>query len=131
WTPLAAAVPMALLAPVVLPMAYGGDFRASAAPSYVLLAGLSGGVASGIASAYLAGVGRPGLGSAAIGAGLVVTVVLDLLLIPRWHVMGAAVASSFAYLTTATVLVALFRRTYRRTGETPALVAGRPLQVTP
>ncbi|MDX6223302.1 MAG: hypothetical protein QOD91_2356 [Frankiales bacterium] len=131
WTPLAAAVPMALLAPVVLPLAYGSDFRGSAAPAVVLLAGLTGCVVNGIVSAYLAGVGRPGLNSAAIGAGLLVTVLLDVLLIPRWHVMGAAAASSFTYLTTTAVLVVLFRRTYRRASAAAVPVSPRVLEVTP
>jgi O-antigen/teichoic acid export membrane protein len=130
WTPLAAAVPMALLAPIVLPLAYGADFHASAAPAYVLLAGLSGGVVTGIASAYLAGTGRPGLGSVGIGAGLAVTVVLDVLLIPRWHVMGAAVASTAAYLTTAAVLMALFRKASATPRPKTPTAKDRPLQVT-
>lgn len=131
WTPVAAAVPMALLAPVVLPLAYGGDFRASAASACVLLAGLTGCVVNGIVSAYLGGIGRPGLNSAAIGVGLVVTVLLDLLLIPRWHVMGAAAASTFTYLTTTAVLVVLFRRTYRHAGGSTIPTTTRVLEAAP
>ena len=130
WTPFAVAVPMAVLAPVVLPLAYGKDFTASTVPSWILLAGLCGGVATGISSAYLAGVGRPGLGSTAIGAGLVVTVVLDVALIPHWHVMGAAVASAFAYWTTTVVLTALFRRTHSSSTDPATVPAERPLAVT-
>jgi O-antigen/teichoic acid export membrane protein len=130
WTPLAAALPMALLAPLVLPLAYGADFRASAGPAYILLAGLSGGVVTAIATAYLAGTGRPGLASAGVGAGLVVTVLLDILLIPRWHVMGAAAASTTAYLTTALVLIVLFRKVSRANDPAPAAASARALQVT-
>jgi O-antigen/teichoic acid export membrane protein len=109
WIPVAAAVPMALAAPLVLPLFYGTPFRAAALPACVLLLGLSGGGIGGVISAFLSGAGRPGLNSAAIGAGLVVTVVLDLLLIPPFDVMGAAVASTVAYLTTTGVLLACFR----------------------
>jgi O-antigen/teichoic acid export membrane protein len=121
---------MALLAPVVLPLVYGSDFKASAGPACLLLAGLTGGVASGIVSAYLSGIGRPGLNSLAIGTGLVVTVVLDVLLIPRWHVMGAAAASTITYLTTTIALLVLFRRTSAPTAGSQQRPA-RVLEVAP
>ena len=62
-----------------------------------------------MATAYLLGAGRPGLNSLAQAAGLVVTVTLDLVLIPRIGVMGAAIASCFAYLTTTAMLLVFFR----------------------
>ncbi|MGH3444802.1 MAG: polysaccharide biosynthesis C-terminal domain-containing protein, partial [Nocardioidaceae bacterium] len=51
--------------------------------------------------------GRPGLNSLALGGGLVLTVALDLLLIPRFGAMGAAVASTAAYLLADGLLVTL------------------------
>jgi O-antigen/teichoic acid export membrane protein len=110
WTPLVAAAPMAAIAPFVLPFAYGREFSGATAPSLVLLIGLCGGVVNGIVTAYFAGIGRPGLTSLAIGAGLVVTVALDLALIPPFGVMGAAVASTVTYLTTTTALLVAFHR---------------------
>jgi Na+-driven multidrug efflux pump len=50
------------------------------------------------------------LTSIAQAAGLVVTVVLDLTLIPPLGIVGAATASTFAYLTTTCVLVVCFRK---------------------
>jgi Na+-driven multidrug efflux pump len=38
----------------------------------------------------------------------VVTIVLDLTLIPRYHAVGAAVASAAAYLTSSAALVACY-----------------------
>lgn len=111
WVPAAAAAPLALAAPLVLPLVYGPPFRAAVVPAWVLLLGLSAGGVSGIISAFLSADGRPGLNSAAMAAGLVVTVALDLALIPPFHVTGAAVASSVAYVTTTTVLLACFRAT--------------------
>jgi O-antigen/teichoic acid export membrane protein len=91
----------------------------------VLLVGLAAGGVIGVISAYLQGVGRPGLYSAAIGAGLPVTVALDLLLIPPFGVMGAAVASTAAYVTTTAVLVAMFRAVTRsRARNTSARAVG-------
>jgi peptidoglycan biosynthesis protein MviN/MurJ (putative lipid II flippase) len=42
-----------------------------------------------------------------MGLGVVLTVALDVLLIPRFGASGAAVASSGAYLATAALLVTL------------------------
>ena len=117
WIPAALAVPMALAAPLVLPLFYGPAFKEAVLPACVLLIGLAGGGVIGVISAYLQGVGRPGLYSAAVGAGLPVTVALDLLLIPHFGVMGAAVASTAAYVTTTGVLVACFRVVTRAEGR--------------
>jgi Na+-driven multidrug efflux pump len=77
------------------------------------LVGLSVEGAAGVVSAYLYGTGRPGLTSVAMGAGVVLTVVLDLLLVPRWGATGAAIASTVAYLATTTTLVLVFRSLVR------------------
>ncbi len=122
WVPPALAVPMALLAPLVLPLAYGPQFRAAVVPAWILLAGLAGSGVSGIFAAFLSGAGRPGLASAAFGAGLVVTVAGDLTLIPRYGVVGAACASSAAYLTATALLVVCFRAVSGRLAD-PVLPA--------
>jgi O-antigen/teichoic acid export membrane protein len=117
WIPAALAVPMALAAPLVLPLFYGPAFKEAVLPACVLLLGLVLAGVYGIISAYFSGVGRPGLNSVAVGAGLPVTVALDLLLIPHFGVMGAAVASTAAYATTTGVLVACFRAVTRAEGR--------------
>ena len=117
--PAVLAVPMALLAPAVIPFAYGRGFDAAVVPAYALLAGLSVCGVSGIVTAFLFACGRPGLSSLAQGVGLVVTVVLDLTLIPRYGITGAAVASTSAYLTTTFVLLALFRHAGKHVDSAP------------
>jgi O-antigen/teichoic acid export membrane protein len=110
WVPAALALPVAVAAAVVLPLLYGHTFRAAIVPTWILLAGLAGGSVYGVLSAFLSGIGRPGLTSIAQAAGLVVTVALDLTLIPHLGIVGAATASAFSYLTTTFVLIACFRR---------------------
>ncbi|MEA2557584.1 MAG: hypothetical protein QOG88_1122 [Actinomycetota bacterium] len=110
WVPLAMVVPLALAAHWLLPALYGAEFSAAVRPAWVLLIGLAGSGVWGIVSAFLYGVGRPGSNSIALGSGLVMTVLLDVTLIPVFGVMGAAAASTAAYLTTTAVLVLFFRR---------------------
>jgi O-antigen/teichoic acid export membrane protein/O-antigen ligase len=114
-----AAVPLAAAVPL-LPMIYGHAFNSAVIPTYLLLAGLVGEGVAGVVSAYLYGVGRPGANSLGLGVAVIVTVVLDVLLIPHFHAVGAAFASSAAYLTSSAALVACYvvvRRTFRAAAE--------------
>ena len=102
--------PMIVAAVVGLPLLYGSGFRSAVVPACVLVVGLAFDGAAAVASAYLRGVGRPGVNSVGMGLGVVVTVALDVLLIPRYGALGAAVASSVAYLTNTAMLVLLASR---------------------
>jgi len=99
--PLAAAVPL-------LPYVYGHEFASAMVPAYILLLGLIGEGAAGLVSAYLYAVGRPGANSLALGVSVVVTIVLDVTLIPRFYAVGAATASAVAYLVSSAALVACY-----------------------
>jgi O-antigen/teichoic acid export membrane protein len=104
---LLAAVPLLLLAGPVLRLFYGHDFDGAVGPARILVAGMLLAGAAGVASGYLYARGHPGRNSLAMGLGVLVTVVLDLLLIPRFGATGAAVASTAAYLVGDGLLVAL------------------------
>jgi len=104
----AAVVPLWLAAGVVIPALYGSAFKPAVVPAQIILLGLSVDGIAAVITAYLYGVGRPGLNSLAMTAGLGVTVVLDLLLIPRFEAVGAATASAVAYVTSTCVLVAIY-----------------------
>ena len=102
-----AAIPLAVAVPL-LPYVYGQAFTSAMLPAYILLFGLIGEGVAGLVSAYLYAVGRPGANSLALGVSVVVTIVLDLTLIPRYHAVGAAVASAAAYLVSSAALVACY-----------------------
>jgi O-antigen/teichoic acid export membrane protein len=107
------AVILGLAAPFALPLLYGAQFDGAVGLAQILLVGLSVEGAAGVVSAYLYGIGRPGLTSIAMGAGVVLTIGLDLLLVPRWGATGAAVASTVAYLATTGTLVVVYRMLVR------------------
>ena len=110
-----AAVLVAGSAAFVLPFVYGEEFRSAVWPAAWIALGLSFQPAAGIASGFLLGAGRPGLNSLILGAGFGITLVLDLLLIPRHSSLGAAWASAAAYAATDLLLVSAWRHTRGRT----------------
>jgi O-antigen/teichoic acid export membrane protein len=96
---------LALLTFPLFPWLYGAQFRAAIWPAVIILVGLVAEPAAGVGSAFLLGAGRPGLNSVLLGAGLIVTLVLDVVLIPSHGAVGAAWASAVAYLLTDVLLV--------------------------
>jgi O-antigen/teichoic acid export membrane protein len=124
----ALAIPLALIATFAIPFFYGAEFRPAVAPTYVLLLGLSLGGVGGVITAWLFARAHPGLSSLAQTAGLVVTVTLDLALIPVFGIMGAAVASCLAYLTASIFLIVFFvkrSRPYRSSANEPHIAVER------
>jgi O-antigen/teichoic acid export membrane protein len=116
----AVAGPMIVLAGPVIELLYGGAFHSAATPARILLLGMLLGGSAGVASGFLYGRGRPGLNSLALACGLVVTVVLDVLLIPRFGAVGAAYASTVAYLVSDGTLTVLLLRHGRSRSSVPA-----------
>jgi O-antigen/teichoic acid export membrane protein len=114
-----AAVPLWLAATFLLPIVYGPSFRSAVEPAHILLIGLAAEGVAGVITAFLYGIGRPGLNSIAMASGVVVTVALDLLLIPRFGAVGAAVASSAAYLSSTMALMLFFRHLTRSSNRSP------------
>lgn len=98
---------------IALPLLYGEAYRGAVRPAEIIIIGLSVEGAAAVASAYLVGIGRPGLNSVGMGVGTVITVTLDVLLIPRMGAMGGAITSAVTYLTTTTVLFLLARGQFR------------------
>ena len=80
-----AIVPLWLAAGIVIPSFYGSKFDGAIVPARIILLGLALEGVVGVVTAFLYGVGRPGLSSIAMGAGLVATVTLDIILIPRFE----------------------------------------------
>jgi O-antigen/teichoic acid export membrane protein len=101
-------VPLWFAAGAVIPAFYGSDFSSAVTPTRIILFGLALDGIAGVITGFLYGIGRPGLNSLAMAAGLAVTVALDLVLIPQFEATGAAIASAVAYTTTGLALLGFF-----------------------
>lgn len=82
---------------LLIAFAYGPDYRAAILPLLILLPGVWFLSTGTVVGGDLRGRGRPGLSSALAGLAVIVTVVLDVVLIPPYGVAGAALASLAAY----------------------------------
>jgi O-antigen/teichoic acid export membrane protein len=90
---------------------YGTAFAPAAGPFAVLLLGCVPFTLCVVQAAALGAVDRQEANLAAACVGLVVTVILDVLLIPRFGILGAAAASAISYLATTAVVLRAFTRT--------------------
>ncbi|UCF09577.1 MAG: oligosaccharide flippase family protein [Candidatus Bipolaricaulota bacterium] len=93
------AAAMAIAGRWLLPLVFGGAFADAWIPLLVLLPGIVALAFHRVLIFALMSWGRPQEMSYAALLALVVTIVLDLLLIPRWGILGAAAASTLAYAT--------------------------------
>jgi O-antigen/teichoic acid export membrane protein len=105
-----AAMALAFVAEHIVIWFYGEAFRGSLAPLFWLLPGIAVFSAANVLASYLAGIGKPQLNLTVSLAGLLVTVALDILLIPRYGIAGAAVASTASYTTSTCLIVWFFMR---------------------
>jgi O-antigen/teichoic acid export membrane protein len=86
-----------LAGPPMILYGFGPGFHSALVPFLILLPGMWFLAAGGLVEDALAGRGRPGLSSILAGGEVVITIGLDLLLIPSYGAVGAAIASVCAY----------------------------------
>jgi len=92
------AVMLALAGPLLIEILYGPAFAPSYRPLLALLPGIVFMGGGKVLANEMAGRGHLQYNSICAGLSLVLTVILDLTLIPRFGAVGAAAASSLAYL---------------------------------
>jgi O-antigen/teichoic acid export membrane protein len=100
------------LLPVAIPLVFGASFKDAIWPAEVLLAGAFFLGAQVVLAGGAQALGNPWLGSKANVGALIVTLVLLYLLLPRLGIMGAAIATSAAYLTQLMIVVYGLRYTH-------------------
>ena len=107
WT-LAWGILLALLSYPVVILVFGGQYAAAVRPLQLLLPGV---VMLSLGKVLASDLGGRGLllyNTISSLVGLIATVALDLLLIPRWGINGAAVASSISYALTTLLVLGLY-----------------------
>ncbi len=107
---LPAVLVMMLAAPFLCSTIFGDEFASSVDDLRWLLPGTFGIVALRILGDALIAQRRPMLPSIATGAALVVTIVLDVTLIPEHGGLGAAIASTAAYTVGGVMVALIFMR---------------------
>jgi O-antigen/teichoic acid export membrane protein len=94
-----------IVAPIVVPLLFGATFAGSVAALRLLLPG----IVFSSATKFLAGLvvqrGYQKFNLYATMVGAIITIVLDLLLIPIWGILGAAIASTLSYLAILIVVL--------------------------
>jgi O-antigen/teichoic acid export membrane protein len=105
---LAAAVPLALLGHALIFTVFGSAFAGAATLLHLLLPGTIAFATAKVVSNYLIGIGRPQSSIGIAVCGLLLSVALNVLLIPWLGLAGAAIATSVAYIASTIVSALLF-----------------------
>jgi stage V sporulation protein B len=109
-TTAAGAVVVGLVADPFMAVAFGPPFTEGTTALRILLVAMVPLSVLRVLAGDLKGRGRPGTVSIAMGITLIVTVLLDVTLIPRFGISGAATASVISYSAGAIVLAVVFTR---------------------
>jgi len=113
-----ASLVLAVLATPLIKLLFGQAFLPSVLPLLILLPGIIAFGVGGALTADLGGRGRPEFAFYSSFACLIVNVALNILLIPRWGISGAAFASTISYwIDTLIILFAFLKISKRSLGE--------------
>ncbi|GAA4559980.1 oligosaccharide flippase family protein [Planotetraspora kaengkrachanensis] len=101
---------LAALSPTVIPLLYGQSYAGCVAPLLVLAPGMIALFLTRPVEQYLVRLGRP-ISMTAIPVGAAAAnILLNLALIPRWGVVGAALSSTITYVLMAALEISWFAR---------------------
>ncbi len=104
------AIPAAILGPRLVRFFYGSAFADAGVALRLIIPGVVAYSVVAVLSRYLSGRGRPGTGTLILLLGLAANILANLVLVPRFGILGAALASSISYGLTAVVMLAVFIR---------------------
>jgi O-antigen/teichoic acid export membrane protein len=102
---LIGAVLMFAVSRQLMQFVFGPGMTPALHPLWLLLPGIVTQTAAKVIASYLSGIGKPIYSTYIGGGSLILTIALDLLLIPRYGINGAAVASSIVYTCSAAAAV--------------------------
>jgi O-antigen/teichoic acid export membrane protein len=108
------AIPLGLFLKYIINVFYTTKFAEALIPGLVLLPGIIVFGLSMIISYNLTGYGKPEEGTKAMGISCIFTIILDLLLIPRFGIVGASLASTISYAGGTIYLLIVYKRFSQR-----------------
>ncbi|TMD37690.1 MAG: hypothetical protein E6I95_00345 [Chloroflexi bacterium] len=106
---LVGAVVMFIVSRQLILLVFGPTMLPALHPLWLLLPGVVTLTAAKVIASYLSGIGKPIYSTYISGGTVILTVILDIVLIPRYGISGAAVASSIVYTTASIASVSIFR----------------------
>jgi len=86
-----------IISPFVIPFLYTHEFQASVIPFQILLGGMFFSSLTKTLSSYIFAVGKVKINLLATVVGVIITLILDFTLIPRYGIIGAAWATNITY----------------------------------
>lgn len=104
----------------IIRLIYSSTFADAYFPMLALLPGVVFLGGAKVLTNEIAGRGYPHYNSITSGSALILTIVLDLLMIPRYGVLGASLASTVAYIAVFLISIVFYRIVAHKAGSTPA-----------
>jgi O-antigen/teichoic acid export membrane protein len=107
---LLGALALFVLSRYIILLLYGSDYLPAVRPLWILLPGIVSLSIGKVLCNEITARGKPIINTISTGVSLAVNAALNLLLIPRWGIAGAAFASTVSYTVTAIVTLVAFTR---------------------
>lgn len=104
------AIALSVLSAPIVRVLYGSDYAAAILPFRILLVGTVAWSTIHVTWTYTAASGSPGIGVLIFGSAAAIDAVLNVVLLPRIGILGAAIASTVSYAAAALVFLSLFAR---------------------
>lgn len=92
-----------------IPILYGDEFAASVFPFQILIYSAAPFALATVYASYFIGINKPKVNMIASLIGFMFTILLDILLIPKIEIYGAAMASSISYVATSIYMIFMFK----------------------
>jgi O-antigen/teichoic acid export membrane protein len=118
-----------LLGRYIILLLFGSAFLPALKPLWILLPGVVAFSIPKVLANEIAGRGKPIVGTIYAGASLAVNVPLNILLIPRMGISGAALASTISYIVSALVVLAFFIRVSKNSWVDTILLKREDLEI--
>jgi len=119
---------LVILAYPLIKIFFGSAFLPSLTPLLILLPGIVAFSGARVLLADLSGRGKPEIGMRAAFISLAINIPLNILLIPRWGISGAAFASTIAYILATLIIIIAFAKISKRSFSEILLVKKRDFE---